>query len=236
MFEMKKVLLSLLFSVLFISSAKSGNNFSDPGKDSVDMLNVFTAKLKDSKVYLNWKVTNVKEIGYFEVERKSPKDKNYESVTKGSDRIKVSEFDDKSTDANSFKVLKFSFENEPTFDGVYFYKLVLYKSSGEKLFASDEIKIGITNVKNFVLEQNHPNPFNPTTGIKYELFDESYVTLKVFDLIGREIATLVDKKEAAGIHSVEFDASKYANLTSGIYFYKLTTEKSSEVKKMILTK
>jgi hypothetical protein len=88
------------------------------------------------------------------------------------------------------------------------------------LFESDELKIGITGIRNFKLEQNNPNPFNPSTIIKYELFEAAYVKLKVFDLIGKEIATLVDANQGPGLFTVEFDASKYANLTSGIYFYK----------------
>ena len=58
----------------------------------------------------------------------------------------------------------------------------------------------------------------------------------MFDLIGKEIATLVDKNQTAGTYTVDFDASRFSNLTSGIYFYKIETEKYSEVKKMILTK
>ena len=111
-----------------------------------------------------------------------------------------------------------------------------FSGNGTVMFEADELKIGITGIKNFKVEQNTPNPFNPTTNISYELFDASYVKLKVFDLIGKEIATLVDANQQKGTYTVTFDASKYANLTSGIYFYKLETEKYSEVKKMILTK
>ncbi len=88
-------------------------------------------------------------------------------------------------------------------------------------------------IKDFELFQNYPNPFNPTTKIKYELANSSNVSLIIFDLQGKEIETLLNKRENAGSHSVEFNA---LNLPSGIYFYTLKTEKFSETKKMILLK
>jgi hypothetical protein len=78
--------------------------------------------------------------------------------------------------------------------------------------------------------------FNPNTIIKYELFEASYVKLKVFDLIGKEIATLVESSQAPGSYSVEFDASRYANLTSGIYFIRNTNiyrSKENDIDKVI---
>ncbi|MBK9097425.1 MAG: T9SS type A sorting domain-containing protein [bacterium] len=92
----------------------------------------------------------------------------------------------------------------------------------------------------FVLYQNYPNPFNPSTVIKYQLPLSGNVTLKVYDLLGREVATLVDEFKPAGSYEVEFDASSNSgsvrNLTSGIYFYKLQSENFNETKKMMLLK
>ena len=87
--------------------------------------------------------------------------------------------------------------------------------------------------ENFKLFQNYPNPFNPTTKINYQVPQTAFVTLKVYDLLGREVATLVNEEKSAGSYEVEFDGS---NLSSGIYFYKLQTENYSSVKKMILLK
>ncbi len=70
----------------------------------------------------------------------------------------------------------------------------------------------------FVLSQNFPNPFNPTTRIPYSLSDKERVTLKVYDTAGREISTLVDRVEPAGEYAAEFDASR---LASGVYLYRL---------------
>lgn len=85
----------------------------------------------------------------------------------------------------------------------------------------------------FSLEQNFPNPFNPVTTIKFVVPNEvrNVVTLKVYDLLGNEIATLVNEEKSAGIYNVNFNAS---NLSSGIYYYKLTAGNTSSVKKMIL--
>jgi hypothetical protein len=83
------------------------------------------------------------------------------------------------------------------------------------------------------LDQNFPNPFNPTTLITYHVVTRGYVTLKIFDVLGREITTLVEGENAAGIHSITWDASRYP---SGIYFYRLTAERFIDVKKMVLLK
>lgn len=202
--------------------------------DSNDALSVFSAKIKDKTVYINWRVVNPKVISYFEVLRLDPRKKEYRKIN--DDRIEVKDYFEKSAVSDKGIVYMYDYEDEPERDGVYYYKLKGYSSAGNLVFEADEIKIGITGIKNFKVEQNTPNPFNPTTNISYELYDASYVKLKVFDLIGKEIATLVDANQTKGTYTVTFDASKYANLTSGIYFYKLETEKYSEVKKMILTK
>jgi phosphatidylinositol-3-phosphatase len=85
----------------------------------------------------------------------------------------------------------------------------------------------------FKLEQNFPNPFNPVTVIRYSLIENHFITLKVYDVLGNEVATLVNEKENAGSYEVEFNA---ANLSSGIYFYKLSTDGFTETKRMILLK
>ncbi len=90
-------------------------------------------------------------------------------------------------------------------------------------------------VNNFKLEQNYPNPFNPSTQINFELRNKNYVTLKVYDLIGNEIATLVNENKNAGRYSVTFDAGKY-NLSSGMYFYKLSADDFEDTKRMVLVK
>jgi len=85
----------------------------------------------------------------------------------------------------------------------------------------------------FSLLQNYPNPFNPTTKIKYSLAEQGIVSLNVFDILGREVATLVNEIKSAGIYEVTFDASK---LSSGIYCYKLQSGSFCQMKKLILIK
>ena len=85
----------------------------------------------------------------------------------------------------------------------------------------------------FVLEQNYPNPFNPSTSITYQLPASNHVTLIVYDLLGREVATLVDENKPAGVHDVQFDAQ---GLTSGIYLYRMQAGSFVDVKKLVVLK
>jgi hypothetical protein len=85
----------------------------------------------------------------------------------------------------------------------------------------------------FKLSQNYPNPFNPATSIQYEISRKQFVILKVYDLLGREVTTLVDEEKPAGNYRVSFDGSDFS---SGIYFYKLTAGRFSETKKLVLLK
>ena len=81
------------------------------------------------------------------------------------------------------------------------------------------------------IDQNYPNPFNPTSTIKYTLPKESHITFIIYDILGREIATLVNETQEAGYKSVQFNAS---NLASGIYFYRLQAGAFTETKKLLL--
>jgi hypothetical protein len=85
----------------------------------------------------------------------------------------------------------------------------------------------------FELAQNYPNPFNPSTTIKYSISSESHVILKIYDLLGREVATLLNEQKAPGIYSVNFIAG---NLPSGVYLYKLTAGNNTDVKKLLVIK
>lgn len=84
----------------------------------------------------------------------------------------------------------------------------------------------------FALHQNYPNPFNPSTAISYQLSAVSHVTLKIYDVLGREVATLVDGLQTSGEHSITFNASRYA---SGMYFYRFEAT-GNDGKKFISTK
>jgi hypothetical protein len=85
----------------------------------------------------------------------------------------------------------------------------------------------------FSLEQNYPNPFNPSTTIEYTIPESGVVTLKVYNVLGKEVAALVNGRNDAGKHKIEFDASL---LNSGVYFYKIESGSFVETKKMVLIK
>lgn len=91
----------------------------------------------------------------------------------------------------------------------------------------------MSNRNTFSLLQNYPNPFNPTTNINYYLPEAAKVTLNIYDILGRHIKTLVSSEQSAGQHSAIFNAN---NLSSGIYFYRLTANSFIEVKQMLFMK
>ncbi|MBC8043450.1 MAG: T9SS type A sorting domain-containing protein [Rhizobacter sp.] len=87
--------------------------------------------------------------------------------------------------------------------------------------------------KEFILKQNYPNPFNPSTTIRYELPQQSDVKLKIYDMLGREVQSLVSERQPAGTYTVRFNGSR---LSSGMYFYRLQTGSTVQTKKMLLVK
>jgi len=88
-------------------------------------------------------------------------------------------------------------------------------------------------ITQYILEQNYPNPFNPSTTIKYSIPTSSFAQLKVYDVLGNEVATLVNEEKHAGTYEVKFNAEV---LTSGMYFYKLNAGSFISTKKMLLLK
>lgn len=112
------------------------------------------------------------------------------------------------------------------------YDLVYAKINGVEYGTFVSVENEDTNYpKDYSLSQNYPNPFNPTTIINYSIPEQGKVALKVFDILGREIKTLVNKYQAAGSYEVEFNATE---LSSGIYFYRIIADGFVETKKMIL--
>jgi len=90
-----------------------------------------------------------------------------------------------------------------------------------------------TNLVSYRLYDNYPNPFNPSTSIKYSLPEANFTTLKIFDALGNEVAVLVDELKSAGTYQIEFNAT---TLSSGIYYYTIQAGSFNETKKMILMK
>lgn len=127
----------------------------------------------------------------------------------------------------------------------YYWRVRSIKGNGTTSSFSNIEKfttVSITSVENekeipqaFDLKQNYPNPFNPTTIISYQLPIAGFVSLKVYDMLGREVATLVDKYQPAGVYQSEFRISD-SDYSTGIYFYQLTSGSFSTVRKMMLVK
>jgi photosystem II stability/assembly factor-like uncharacterized protein len=130
-------------------------------------------------------------------------------------------------------------------DGANVYSLVSFGDStyalsydqGAFYLGKNPIQTGVKqkpdSPNSFALFQNYPNPFNPTTAVGYQLPVNSFVTLKVYDILGREIKTLVNERQSAGTHSVSFNAG---SMSSGIYFYRIQAGDFSATKKLVLLK
>jgi hypothetical protein len=152
----------------------------------------------------------------------------------------------------SEKSLAFKTDNYE--DGDYRIIIEVYDESGNFDIDSMDVKfkngnpVGVepdTKVYTFNLEQNYPNPFNPSTLIKYALSKRQFVTIKVYDILGNEVTTLVNDEKPAGEYEVTFDSHSgevrnlpagRQGLTSGIYFYQLKAGEFVQTKKMILLK
>ena len=117
--------------------------------------------------------------------------------------------------------------------GAQKYDVYLIKTDGNGLITN--VSLNNLNVipNEFILRQNYPNPFNPQTKISFSVPKESFITLKIYDLLGREVATLVQDKKQQGEYSVTWNAD---NVPSGVYFYKLLAGDFIQTKKMILMK
>jgi hypothetical protein len=109
-------------------------------------------------------------------------------------------------------------------------ELIAYKASAVTSVSGNAVN---QLPRNYSLSQNYPNPFNPTTNISYQLPASSFTTLKVYDLLGREIATLVNEQKSAGTHTATFNA---AALSSGMYFYQIKAGSFTETKKLVILK
>ena len=136
------------------------------------------------------------------------------------------------SELNDFWNLLFVFNSDSTvnYRGIQIDKIKIHKASTVYLDAENN-NYNIPN--KFILQQNYPNPFNPSTQINYTVPISTELSISIFDIKGNKIHTLVDKKHNKGEYSIVFDASFYS---SGIYFYKLKTDKIVINKKLMLIK
>jgi len=187
----------------------------------------FSASANGKEVTLSWSTaTEVNNQG-FEVQRKFGSN---DFVTIGSIKGHGT-----TTSPNNY-----SYVDKLVDPGKYFYRLKQIDFGGTFEY-SNEIEVEVRSVDKYTLEQNYPNPFNPTTRISWQSPVSSRQVLKVFDVLGNEVATLVNEEKEAGNYEIEFNAEKLSSgvssrggYASGVYFYQLRAGNFTDTKKMIL--
>jgi hypothetical protein len=181
----------------------------------------FSASVVKEIVNLSWKTaTEVNNLG-FNVERSANKiDWEKVAFVQGNQ--------------NSTSTISYSYIDKSVCQaGNYYYRLKQIDYDGSYKYSSI-VKVDFNLPSIFTLEQNYPNPFNPSTKIQYNLPENSFVSLKVYNTIGQEVASLVNGVVPAGSHEINFDASK---LNSGVYFYTIKSGNNFvQTRKMILMK
>jgi hypothetical protein len=187
-------------------------------------LTTFTVNITESSVNLFWvTATEVNNYG-FDIERASTS-----SATEKSWR-KIG-FVEGFGNSNSVKNYSYV-DNALSVSGRYKYRLKQIDIDGKYEYSQEiEVEFGIP--AEFEVAQNYPNPFNPTTTISYSIPERTNVQLIIFNLLGQTVKTLFNKEHLPGKYNFEVDAS---NFSSGTYFYRLSTDKNVETKKMILLK
>ncbi len=185
-------------------------------------LTSFSAQNSGGNILLKWSTATETNNFGFEVE-KSYNNQNFSKIAFISGN------------GTSSENHVYSFSDQAPGGSKCFYRLKQLDYDGAYEY-SQTIEIDVNPAK-FALEQNYPNPFNPSTKIKYSLPTAEFVTLKIYDALGSEAATLVNKKQDAGSYEIEFDAaSNFPSLASGVYLYTLKAGKYSQTKKMLLIK
>ena len=181
-------------------------------------LTSFSAKVQGSSVLLSWSTATEKNNMGFEVQR-SLDNRNFASVGfvngKGTSTI----------------VNNYSFSDN-TVSAKCYYRLKQVDFNGNFEF-SPVVEVESMGVTNYTLSQNYPNPFNPSTQIKFALPKDGFVTLKVYNVLGKEVASVVNEYKTSGNYSVNFSAK---NLSSGIYFYTIKADGFTQTKKMTILK
>jgi hypothetical protein len=184
-------------------------------------LNSFTSGVSGNNVKLNWSTASEQNNSGFEV---------YRSELNKNDFSKVGFIAGKGTTNNT---TNYSFEDSKLNSGKYEYKLKQIDYNGNFEFFALSGSVEVSNPVKFSLSQNYPNPFNPVTKIDFTLPVNSNVKIIVYDITGKVINTLVNEAKTAGFHTVVFNAS---NLSSGVYFYSMTTESFKDIKKLTVIK
>ena len=194
----------------------------------------FNAVIEENEVNLSWSTATETNNKGFEVERCSEV-RNHSRIDRSEwQAVGFVEGNGTSTQMHSyyFTDLPAGKDGKNISPGKYYYRLEQIDFDGKSEY-SNEVAVTLNVSASFALMQNYPNPFNPITQIKYSIPGSSFVTLKIYDLPGNEIETLVNEEKPTGSYTVKFDGSK---LSSGVYFYRLQAGEYSSTKKLILMK
>ena len=179
----------------------------------------FTGKIKEGNAELYWETaTEVNNYG-FEIQR-------------SKDNVSWDEIGFVHGNGNSNAPKYYSYIDKSISDGTIYYRLKQQDTDGKIAFSS-VVKLYNDIASTVSLSQNYPNPFNPVSTIEYSLPTAGFVSLKVYDILGREVTTLVNEKQSQGKHLVNFNGNK---LSSGVYFYVLIANDIVLSKKMNLLK
>jgi len=179
----------------------------------------FSANTNNGLVVLDWATATETNNQGFEVQRRTA-ETEYSSIG-------FVEGHGTTTETHNY-----SFTDRNAQPGVTYYRLKQVDYDGTFEY-SPEVEVTIAAPLAFNLEQNYPNPFNPSTNIAYSIPENGNVRLSVYNVVGEEVAVLVNETKAAGNYTVEFNAS---NLPSGVYLYKLQAANSVQTRKMMLLK
>ena len=187
-------------------------------------LAAFTASVTDREVVLHWTTVSETNNFGFDIER-SEKENEFR-------KIGFVEGNGTTTTAQ-----KYSFVDENLVPGIYYYRLKQIDLDGAFEY-SDAINVTVTPPKEFALAQNYPNPFNPTTTIRYDLPVSSHVVLTVYNILGKEVKTLVDVEQSAGIKTVVWDGTNKVGepVSSGVYIYRLKARDFHKTLKLMMLK
>ena len=192
-------------------------------------LSSFTASLlNDNSVLLKWTTaTSLNNFG-FELEKSSSSPNQNQNKTSASQDWKKIGFVESM--GNSTSPIEYSFTDITNHNSaIVKYRLKIIDLDGS--FSYSDILEVETGPQNFELAQNYPNPFNPSTKISWQSPVGGHQIIKVYDVLGNEVATLIDEFKSAGSYEVEFNSE---NLASGVYIYRLYTAQFTETKKMVL--
>ena len=180
----------------------------------------FSCEVNYPSVKLHWVTATELNNQGFEVERKTSESDQWQKIGSVNGRGTIT------------TPSEYYFNDENLTSGKYNYRIKQIDFDGSFEY-SEVITADLSTPSAFELGQNYPNPFNPSTRITYSIPKSSFVTLKVYDILGNEIATLVNQTQDAGNYNVSFNAE---NLSNGIYIYSLNADNFTDVKKMILMK